>query len=208
MTATVVKSAYVALSVVQDDDRIIADLHREAAAGPGRFAIMAGEQPFAIPDQFHIEPEEIGIGVKALVQGIALSAAFDPLPHLLPRIHPQASRPKGKDRPWWFAEERRAVRAEKPKAMLSRLLIAHRDRSSSNRSRLVSGLRSCPSGRSRHLPRPMPSGCRRDFRSATVAGAAPACDRLPNSPPSACRAAPRIQLIEHRFGQTVVMKAT
>ena len=95
MTATVVKSAYVALPVVQDDDRIIADLHREAAAGPGRFAIMAGEQPFAIPDQFHIEPEEIGIGVKALVQGIALSAAFDPLPHLLPRIHPQAFPPQG-----------------------------------------------------------------------------------------------------------------
>ena len=102
MTATVVKSAYVALPVVQDDDRIIADLHREAAAGPGQFAIMAGEQPFAIPDQFHIEPEEIGIGVKALVQGIAVSAAFDPVPHLLPRIHLQTSRPKGKDRPWWF----------------------------------------------------------------------------------------------------------
>lgn len=72
MMATVVKGAYVALPVAQDDDRIIADLHREEAAGPGRFAIMAGEQPFAITDQFHIEPEEIGIGAKALVQGIAV----------------------------------------------------------------------------------------------------------------------------------------
>ena len=70
---------------------------------------------------------------------------------------------------------------DRPEALC--LLTAHRDQSSSKRSRLVSGLRSCPCGTvptpSRALAQWSPVGI---FGFATVAGAAPASNRLPNYP--------------------------
>ena len=64
-----------------------------------------------------------------------------------------------------------------------RLLTAHRDQSSSLDPRLVSGLRSCPFvDRSDTFPGICPVVSRRNFRFATVAGAAPDSNRLPNYP--------------------------
>ncbi len=63
-----------------------------------------------------------------------------------------------------------------------RLPITRRDQSSLP-SRLVSGLRTCPFGRSRPPSRQfLPVASVDSIRSATVAGAAPACDRFPNYP--------------------------
>ena len=75
MPAGIVEGVDLALLVADQHDRVVADLDGDVAAGLRQLAIMADEQPVAIPDQLHVELEEIGIGVEGLLERIALPAA-------------------------------------------------------------------------------------------------------------------------------------
>ncbi len=87
MPAGIVEGVDLALLVAHQHDGIIADLHGHEAAGLWQLALMAGEQPVAIPDQLHVELEVVGVGVEGLLEREALAAAFQPLHHVVARIH-------------------------------------------------------------------------------------------------------------------------
>jgi hypothetical protein len=87
MTASVVEGADDAVAVAQHDDRIGADLHREVTAGLGQLAIVAREQPVAIPNQLEIEIEELLIDIERLGQRIALGSMADQVQHLATGVH-------------------------------------------------------------------------------------------------------------------------
>jgi hypothetical protein len=58
MAAGIVEGVDLALLVAHQHDRIVADLHGDVAARLRQLAIMADEQPVAIPDQLHVELED------------------------------------------------------------------------------------------------------------------------------------------------------
>lgn len=74
-----------------------------------------------------------------------------------------------------------------------RLLIAHRDQSSSNVSGWFPGSGAALAGNRDTFPGRWPSGLSLRFHSTTVAGAAPDFDRLPNSPLRHDAAAPEME---------------
>ena len=55
MPASVVEGAQSAVAVAQDDDRILADLHRQEVPRVRHLAIVAHEQPIAVPDHVQID---------------------------------------------------------------------------------------------------------------------------------------------------------
>jgi hypothetical protein len=71
MAAGIVKGANGAGPVAGDDDGIIAHLHREIVAGLGDLAVVADEQPVAIPDRLKIELVVIGVDVESLLEAVA-----------------------------------------------------------------------------------------------------------------------------------------
>src|SRR5262245_30490606 len=56
MAARIMKGADRAGLITHDHNRKIANLQRKIAAGFRQFAVVAGEQPFTIEDEFEIEP--------------------------------------------------------------------------------------------------------------------------------------------------------
>jgi hypothetical protein len=82
--------------------------------------------------------------------------------------------------------------AGKNPASAIRLLIAHRDQSSSNLSGWFPGSGAALAGDRDTFPGQWPSGLPLRFHSTTVAGAAPEFDRLPNSPLRHDEAAPEM----------------
>ncbi len=64
VAAGVVESADDLILAAHDHDRIIADLNGEVVAGARDLAVVAHEQPVAIPDRLHVELEVILIDVK------------------------------------------------------------------------------------------------------------------------------------------------
>ena len=87
VTAGVVEGADPAVAAAHDHHRIVADLYGEEGAWLGDLAIMPDEQPVAIPDQFHVQPEEIRIDVEGLLKGKAVAPLADQPQHLVACIH-------------------------------------------------------------------------------------------------------------------------
>ena len=87
MPAGIVEGLDLALLVANDHHRIVADLNGYVAARLRQFAIMADEQPVAIPDQLHVELEIVRVGVEGLLERETLLAAVEPLQHVVARIH-------------------------------------------------------------------------------------------------------------------------
>ena len=87
MAAGIVEGADAAFAVANDHHRVGADLHGEEAAGTGDLAVVADEEPVAVPDQFHVELEEAGVGVERLLQREARASAADEPQHVVARIH-------------------------------------------------------------------------------------------------------------------------
>ena len=60
MPTGVVEGTDFTVTAAHDNDRVVANLDREETARLADFAVMADEQPVAIPDQFHVQLVEIG----------------------------------------------------------------------------------------------------------------------------------------------------
>ena len=145
MPAGIVEGADFAVAAAHDHHWVVADLHREEAARLGDLAIVADEQPFAIPDKLHVELVEIRVDVEGLLQAEAVAPVADQFQHFVAHVHVRPRKSQGLNLVVMEVEGRGHRRSwDRPEALC--LLTAHRDQSSSKRSRLVSGLRSCPCG--------------------------------------------------------------
>eukprot|EP01035_Chromulina_nebulosa_P008895 gene8896-biopygen7508 len=76
MAAGVVESADDLILAAHDDNRIITDLGGEVISGARDFAVMADEQPVAIPDLLHVELEIILIDIEGLLEAEAFAAVL------------------------------------------------------------------------------------------------------------------------------------
>lgn len=99
MAAGIVEGADLPVAAPHDHDGIVADLNGEEAARLGDLAIVADEQPVAMPDQFHIELLEIRIDVEGLLQAEAVPPIADQFQHFFAHVHVLSSRSQGLN--WW-----------------------------------------------------------------------------------------------------------
>src|SRR5208282_3889704 len=71
MPARIVERVDRPVAPPQDDDRIVANLHREIVARSRDLAVMAGKHPVPGEDRLEIETVEIGVGIKFPVEAHA-----------------------------------------------------------------------------------------------------------------------------------------
>ena len=71
MPARIVERVDRPVTPPQDDDRIVANLHREIVARSRDLAVMAGKHPVPGEDRLEIETVEIGVGIKFPVEAHA-----------------------------------------------------------------------------------------------------------------------------------------
>ena len=87
MPAGIVEGADRPVAAAQNDDRIVADLHREIVAWRRDLAIVAGEQPVAVEDGFEIEAVELGVGIELPVEAHAGAPSLKFGEHDVGRVH-------------------------------------------------------------------------------------------------------------------------
>ncbi len=87
VAAGIVEGADGAVTAADDQDRVIADLQGEILAALLDLAIMADEQPVAIPDHFHVQLEIVLVDIEGLLEAETLAAVFQLPQNLIAQIH-------------------------------------------------------------------------------------------------------------------------
>jgi hypothetical protein len=89
MAAAIVEGPNCALLVAQNQDRPLADHHRDIAARLWQFAFHAGHQPVLAVNRRHIEVESLLACVKRLRKGVPFAPFFEQ-PIYAPEFHNDA----------------------------------------------------------------------------------------------------------------------
>src|ERR1700734_2366529 len=87
MPARVVKGMQLAVAVAHDHDGILPDLHRQIISRIRHFAVVADEQPIAVPDHLEIEPVLLLTAIKLALEGGLVLASLQSIEDDLTRAH-------------------------------------------------------------------------------------------------------------------------
>ena len=79
VAADVVEGTDAAVCAAGDDDRILADLHGDVAAGLGQLATGTGEQPFPVPDLLQVVLEGLFAAIQVAGKRVAGKTGGDQL---------------------------------------------------------------------------------------------------------------------------------
>ena len=87
MAARVVKGMQLTVAVAHDHDGVLPDLHRQIIPRIRHFAVMADEQPIAVPDHLQIDPVFLLAAIKLTFEGGLVLASLQSIEDDLTRAH-------------------------------------------------------------------------------------------------------------------------